>query len=106
MRFNIPLVNRRRIKFSLNDEFGFCKSLLHIAQFVAKMGTHIALFTRIFAQRLRGLVFQKQRRVLFHGFLDSQNGLQHLVFDIDQIDGFLCRMNISCRNRSHCMAVV
>ena len=108
VRLNVSLVHRLGGELPFNDDIGLPEPLLQVAALELEVAGDVALRASILAgagpfdPEPGGHVLMQQGRIGLHGFADVQDRRQHLVVDLDQVEGFFSHVGIDsghCRYR-------
>ena len=106
VRFDISLVDCRRVEFPLHYYFRLSESRFYIAHFVAVVGGDVTLPAGVLSECFRGPILVQQRSVILHRLQDIDNGWQRLIFYFDKIQRFVGNVRVNGGHRSHGMTLV
>ena len=88
VRFNVSLVDGRRIEFTFDDNLGRLETGFEVTAFKPEVLGDVAELLGLFTERIRVHIFVEQRRVGLHRLGSSKHRLQYFVFHLDQLAGF------------------
>ena len=94
MRLDVALMHRRGGVLPLDDDVCLREAAFGVALLVAEMGGNVAGLVAALAHGGGAQFLVEQRRAVFHGLADIDDGGEHLIVDLDQGQGRLGHVSV------------